>query len=334
MARRVLFWLVTAAVGLALLVLITLVGFRLASQARETVSRIDAAPPSGQFVAAADVSIYVQQAGPESGIPVVLIHGLGAWSETWRSTIDALAAAGYRVIALDLPPFGYSFRPTSGDYSTATQGKRILGVLDALKIDSAVLIGHSFGGRATVEAALGEPRRVRALVLVCVALGLQEEPGDGAGPLTRVLLRSSTVRNAIVASLGTNPWMTGTFLRAFTKRHEAITQQRISLYQQPQRVTGTTEAFSTWLEQFVLSGERPASRQPARYRELKMPALVIWGDADTVTPLQQGRHLSALLPDATLVTMPEIGHIPQLENERAFNSLLVDNLAHRLAKQP
>jgi pimeloyl-ACP methyl ester carboxylesterase len=334
MARRVLFWIVAAAAGLALLILAALFAFRLTSQARETTSRVDAAPANGQFITAADVGIYLQEAGPPTGVPVMLIHGVGAWSETWRSTIDALAQAGYRVIAIDLPPFGYSFRPPSNDYSTEAQAKRILGVLDALKIDSAILVGHSFGGRATVEAALNAPQRVRALVLVCAALGLQDPPGSEESVLTRVVLETSPLRNAVVASLGTNPWLTGLFLRGFTNRHEAITAQRVEIYQRPQRVTGSTEAFANWLRQFVLSSERPASRQPLRYRELKMPTLVIWGESDRVTPLAQGQHLASLAPDTSLVTMPSIGHIPQLEDERAFNALLVENLSRRLAARP
>jgi pimeloyl-ACP methyl ester carboxylesterase len=334
MARRVLYWVVVGVAGFALLLLTSLIGFRLASQARETASRVDAAPASGQFVTAADVGVYVQEAGPASGVPVLLIHGLGAWSETWRPTIDALAQAGYRVIAIDLPPFGYAFRPASGDYSTEAQAKRILGVLDALKIETAVLVGHSFGARATVEAALSAPGRVRALVLVSAALALQDQTGAGPGLLVRAVLETQTLRNAFVASLGTNPWFTGMFLRAFTTRHAAITSQRIEVYQRPQRVTGSTEAFARWLAQFVLSDERPASRQPTRYRDLAMPSLIIWGDSDTVTPLAQGQHLASLLPDATLVTVPGIGHIPQLEDEGRFNNLLIENLARRLAPHP
>jgi len=326
-----LFWLVAGAAALALIIVAALIGFRLTSQARENESRVDAAPASGQFITAADVGIYVQEAGPASGVPVLLIPGLGAWSETWRPTIDALVQAGYRVIAIDLPPFGYSFRPVTSDYSTPAQAKRILAVLDALKIDSVVLVGHSFGARATVEAAMSAPKRVRALVLVCAALGLQEPPGgDDNGFLTRAVLGTRPLRNAVVASLGTNPWLTGTLLRAFTVRHEAITSQRIEIYQRPQRVNGTTEAFGRWLAQFVLSDERPASQQAALYRALKMPTLIIWGESDTITPLPQGQHLASLLPDATLVTMPGIGHIPQLEDERTFDQLLVENLARRL----
>jgi|SRR5882672_698553 len=334
MARRFLTRLVAVTAGVLLLVVAALFGFRLVSQARETASRVDAAPTNGQFITAADVGIYVQEAGPPGGVPVVLIHGLGAWSETWRPTIDALAMAGYRVIALDLPPFGFSFRPASGDYSTEAQARRIVALLDALKLDSVVLIGHSFGARATVEAALSAPQRVRTLVLVCAALGLQDPPGADAGAFAHVVLGTAPVRNAVVATLATNPWLTGTFLRAFTSRHDAITSQRIEIYQRPLQVVATTEAFGRWGAQFVLSDEQPASRQPLLYRKLVLPALVIWGESDTVTPLPQARHLVGLLPDATLLTMPGIGHIPQLEDERAFNALLVENLARRLAARP
>ncbi len=332
MARRVLFWLTTSATLLALLIFLTLAGFRLASQARENASRIDAAPQNGEFVTAGDVGIYVQQAGPATGVPVLLVHGVGAWSETWRPTIDALAQAGYRVLAIDLPPFGYSFRPPSNDYSTEAQAKRILGVLDALKIDKAVLVGHSFGARATVEVAMRAPGRVRALVLVCAALGLQGGPDTGPSLAEQLLLQVPTIRNALVATFATNPLMTGTFLRAFTERHDAITHERIEIYRRPLKVVGTTQAVGNWLKQFLLSDEVPASRQAREYRKLTMPALVIWGERDTVTPIAQGLHIASLFVDGSLVTLPGIGHIPQLEAANTFDAALLPNLVQTLAK--
>jgi pimeloyl-ACP methyl ester carboxylesterase len=334
MARRFVFWLVSGTAALAVALTVVLSAFRLASQARENVSRVDGAPPTGQFVTAADVGIYVQQSGPPTGVPVLLIHGVGAWSETWRPTIDALAQAGYRVIAIDMPPFGFSFRPPSGDYSTAAQAKRILGVLDALKIERAVLIGHSFGARATVEAAMLAPGRVRALVLVCAALGLQDPPDAGPPVIEHLLLGVPTIRNALVATFATNPLVTGALLRAFTARHEAITPERIDVYRRPLRVVGTTPAVGVWLGQFLLSDEHPASREVRQYRNLTMPALVIWGERDTITPLPQGLHLASLLVDGTLVMLPGIGHIPQLEAANDFNARLLPHLAKALGQAP
>jgi pimeloyl-ACP methyl ester carboxylesterase len=286
-------------------------------------------------VTAAGVGIYVQQAGPPDGVPVLLVHGVGAWSETWRPTIDALAGAGYRVIAIDLPPFGYSFRPPTGDYSTVAQAQRILGVLDALKIDRAVLVGHSFGARATVEAAMRAPGRVRALVLVCAALGLQDSPDTRPGLFERVMLDTPAVRNAVVvATTATNPLLTGLFLRAFTARHDAITSARIELYQRPLKIVGTTQAVGQWMQQVVLADDDPASHQVRQYRRLTMATLVIWGERDTITPLSQGLHLASQFVNGALVTLPGIGHIPQLEAADLFNAQLLPNLAQALEKAP
>jgi pimeloyl-ACP methyl ester carboxylesterase len=331
MLRRLLFRLIAAIGALVLLVAFTLLGFRIASQAREVEGRVSAAPPSGRYVTAADAQLYVQEAGPAGGVPVLLVHGLAAWSETWRATIDALTQAGYRVIAIDLPPFGYSFQPANQDYSTAAQARRVLGVLDALKIDSAVLIGHSLGARAVVEAAISAADRIRALVLVAAALGLQEPPEADPGLPVRALLAIGPLRNAAVATVATNPLLTGLWLRTVTQRHDALTDDRVAVYRRPQGVTGGTEAFGQWLRHHLLSGERPNSRQPLLYRNLGMPTLAIWGDADTVAPLAQAQHLVSLIPGASLKTLPGIGHIPQLEDPRAFNALLAGELARLLA---
>jgi len=74
---------------------------------RESSPRTALALPSGRFVHAHDLDLYIQEVGPESGPIVLLVHGTSAWSEIWRSTLERLAAAGYRAVAVDMPPFGY-----------------------------------------------------------------------------------------------------------------------------------------------------------------------------------------------------------------------------------
>jgi pimeloyl-ACP methyl ester carboxylesterase len=118
--------------------------------------------------------VFVQEKGPAGGVPAVLLHGTAAWSELWRHTIDALAAAGFRVIALDLPPFGFSDRP--GSYTRGDQAARVNDVLDQLKADPAIIVGHSFGAGAATELVMRYPDRTRALVLVDAALGLTSPP--------------------------------------------------------------------------------------------------------------------------------------------------------------
>ena len=165
--------------ALLLAVALILAGYRVAAARRETQSRQDAAPKSGRFVHAADVELFVQEEGPTDGAPIVFVHGTGAWSEIWRGTMHALAGAGFRAIALDMPPFGYSTRPASVDYGDGAQARRILGALDALQLQRVTLVGHSFGGRPTMQATFVAPQRVERLVLVDAALDLMRGCGDG-----------------------------------------------------------------------------------------------------------------------------------------------------------
>src|SRR4051794_13142191 len=176
---RIVRWLVNLLVVLFIVTTFVLAGFRIAAARREIFSRSEAAPSTGHFYHAADVQMFVQEDGPLDGPPVVLIHGTGAWSEIWRGTMHALAGAGYRAIALDMPPFGYSTRPASRDYSDSAQARRILVTLDSLGVKRFAVVGHSFGGRPTMEATFMAPERVSRLVLVDAALDLMRGCGDG-----------------------------------------------------------------------------------------------------------------------------------------------------------
>ena len=78
--------------------ILVIVSFRLAASIRETATRPQLAPRTGQLVPTRSGGVFVQEKGPKDGIPVVLFHGTAAWSELWRHTSDALAAAGFHVI--------------------------------------------------------------------------------------------------------------------------------------------------------------------------------------------------------------------------------------------
>ena len=119
MIAKILRWATTALLSLLLLVLAAIATFWVGASVRETGLREELAPSSGHLVPTRSGGVFVQEKGPADGVPVVLFHGTAAWSELWRHTIDALAAGGFRVIALDLPPFGFSDRP--GNYTRRDQ---------------------------------------------------------------------------------------------------------------------------------------------------------------------------------------------------------------------
>lgn len=321
-------------VVLVLVLIVALTGFRIAASLREKASRTEAAPSTGRFVDAGDVEVFVQELGPTSGNPVLLVHGTGAWSAIWRETMEALAIEGYRAIALDLPPFGYSERPRAPSYGTHAQGERILAVLDALGIRSATLVGHSFGARPTMEALFLAPARVRSLVLVDAALGLGEGAGAASSPhwLLDAAVAARPVRDVLVASTLTNPLLSRRILRLLITRDEAATDERVAMLQQPMVLQGTTPALGSWLAQFVAPARASMGSDRERYRTLTMPVLVVWGSSDDITPLPQGRDLASLIPGAELVVLDGVGHIPAIEDSRGFNRALLDFLGRGRAR--
>jgi pimeloyl-ACP methyl ester carboxylesterase len=321
--RRVILAIAFIVIGLPAIVLSCL---RIAAARRETMARVAAAPRTGHFVRANDVEMYVQETGPHSGAPVLLIHGTGAWSEIWRSTLDTLAADGYRAVAIDMPPFGYSERPTNADYGDEAQARRILGVIAALKLERVTLVGHSFGARPSMQAFFLDSSRFARLVLVDAALGLNAATDD-PGWAVRAALAVPALRNALISATLTNPGFTARLLRGLVSDTSAVTKQRVAMLQQPFVRERTTASFGEWLRAFVLQNERSMATDRAPYRTIQVPTLVIWGESDNITPVAQGLEIAGLIPGSSWVALPRVGHIPAIEAPGRFNAELVRWLA-------
>jgi pimeloyl-ACP methyl ester carboxylesterase len=273
--------------------------------------------------------MFLQEEGPADGPPVLMIHGTGAWSEIWRGTMRSLGGAGYRAIALDMPPFGYSTVTVNASFSDEAQARRILGVLDALRLDRATFVGHSFGARSTMQATFLSPSRVAALVLVDSALGLNA-PTAETPRLLRSALEVGWLRNAIVASTLTNRLMTRRLLSLLVAEQSAVTPARVAMLQQPLVIEGTTERTGEWLLQFLTTSESTMANDRRRYPGLSVPTLVLWGARDTITPLDQGRDIASLIPGATWIELPRAGHIPAIEDPMAFDAALLGFLNERV----
>jgi pimeloyl-ACP methyl ester carboxylesterase len=317
--------LAVLAVLAVILMIAPLVGFRVAAALRETNSASELAPAGGRFVQGKGGRLFVQEKGPAEGPPVVLIHGTGAWSELWRDTIDHLAGNGFRVVAIDMPPFGFSDRPRAPSYGRGDQAQRIADVLDALRIDGAYLVGHSFGAGPTVEAVLRFPQKVRGLVLVAGALGLSQSTGPSDRPApVRWILDRAWLRDALVAATGTNPLATQYLLSGMLYRKDRADRRAVDILQKPMTLTSSTRDLGVWLRHFLIAQPdgTALSADRKRYGDIVVPTALIWGDKDSLTPLDQGRDLHGLLNGSTLQVMPEVGHIPQLEDPGAFNRLL------------
>ena len=304
-----------------------------ARAARETKSVEQLAGGQGRWVPAGDALLYVQEWGDPRAPPLLLLHGTGAWSGTWFALPRSLGEAGWRVVAVDLPPFGLSKPALPGagpDYSRAAQARRVLGLIDSLGAP-VVLVGHSFGAGPALEAALQAQGRVRKLVLVDPALGLGpmgEAPVCEAG--VPGLLAQRDLRTALVGATATWPGLTGTLLKRFVHRKDAVTDALVPAYQVPFGREGFTASLGDWALAFAASAcEDAASLDPAKLRAWAaggLPVALLWGEQDSITPLAQARALQGWMPQATLTILPQVGHIPHIESPGAFAEALLGRL--------
>lgn len=309
-------WAVRLIAILLSLSIVAVAGFRLAAWHRESAARADIAPAGGRLITTKSGAVFIQEAGPAVGIPVLLFHGTAAWSELWRRTSNVLSAAGFRVIALDLPPFGFSDRP--GTYTRADQAARVNDLLDQLKIEKAIVVGHSFGAGAATELVMRFPERARSLVLVDAALGLTAPQTDAP-----VWLRPKWIREIIVSLSITNPLATKSLLESLIAKKERALPEYTEILQRPTVLRNSTPDIADWVFYFMGADRDALSADRNSYARVKVRTAILWGEKDTVTPLDQATDLQALMPNASLTLLPDLGHIPQIEDPDIFNHALL-----------
>jgi pimeloyl-ACP methyl ester carboxylesterase len=322
---NILRWSANGLLVLVLSIILVITSFRMAASIRETGMRAQMAPRTGHLVPTRSGGVFVQEKGPANGIPVVLFHGTAAWSELWRHTSDALAEAGFHVIALDLPPFGFSDRP--GSYTRQDQAARINDVLETLEAPPAIIVGHSFGAGAATELVMRHPDRARGLVLIDAALGLMAAPSPAPSMISWVI-QPQWIREILVSLTITNPVATQMLLKSMIAKKERALPEYVAILQHPLAQRDSTSDIADWLYYFLGSDTTAASADRAAYAKLEAPVAILWGDKDTITPLEQARDLQTLLPPETELTLlPGLGHIPQIEDPAMFNDALLKTLA-------
>lgn len=260
---------------------------------------------------------------------MLLLHGFLGSTDNWNSTLVALAEAGYHTIAFDRPPFGLSDKNPDLDYTLAGQAALAVGLMDALDIETAVLVGHSAGGAVSAQVALDYPERVNKLVLVDAAIGMtkadSQSVGDNAvwrsfnflasadpqSPLLRTAIRAffnrAAARNVIEQSVENREIMTPEML-----------DRSLAYLQLPDWEVGLI-AFSQ-----AADWTKPDLDQ---LKQVDIPVLIVWGEKDRVVPIAIGERLRDTFPNATWMTYPATGHIPMLEVRQQFEQDVLAFLA-------
>lgn len=269
-------------------------------------------PEVGETILAGGIQTNIHDTGADpGGGTVLLIHGSGpgvsAWAN-WRLTIPALAPH-FRVVAPDIAGFGYTER-TAMDYDLDTWTAHVIGVLDTLGIESAHVVGNSFGGSLALSLAIRHPDRVRRLGLMG-AVGL-------SFPLTPGLDAVWGYEPSVEAMAG--------LLRIFTATPAEGIDELARLRYEASIRPGVQEAYARMF---------PAPRQrwvdalahaESDVSAIAAPTLIFHGREDRVIPLATSLRLFELIPDAQLHLFGNCGHWTQIEHAAEFNRLLRDFL--------
>lgn len=283
---------------------------------RPTACPADLADAGGRFVSVGGLQTYVDERGPRDGPAVLLLHGTGCATPTWRCNLAALAAAGLRVVAFDRPGSGLSDKPLRFDYSQAAQADFTVQLMDVLGIRRAVLAGHSAGGNVVLHVARRRPERVAGLV---VAAGLVAIPGGPplfVGKLLGLPPFARWVR-VVLSAVITPAWAEARFRSAYADPQDF----------DPAHSTGVQRTISTagW-DTALIGTVRDSADNLLTDTELatvQIPTLVAWGAADPWVPPAIGERLRAALPLAEWRLYPQVGHFLMEEAATAFNADLL-----------
>lgn len=259
---------------------------------------------------------YLENGDAASETTFVLLHGSNFNAFTWNEVMGIFDQYG-RVIAYDQIPYGLSEKLVEGSwaadnpYSPSAAVEQLFSFLDALNIDNVVLVGNSYGGTLAVQAALEDPERIEALILVDAAVYVQEE-------MPPWLLNSPQMQHIgplFARQLGQSE----SFINLTYFDPEKITEERMHLITIQSQITDWDYAYWEYLKVWDTSNSNYISMLP----EINQPVLVVSGDNDSVVPLSDSKRLNAELPNSEITILSNCGHVPQEECPTSFGEAVI-----------
>ena len=266
------------------------------------------------FVEVDGVRLHYQEAGDPAAPPMILIHGFAASNLVWSKVFLEFAAAGYRVIAPDLPGYGYSAKPRHLDYTIAGQAEMVVGFLKQLEIDRSVFLGSSYGAAIAATIALDHPTLVEKLIMVGAV--------NNNKPTRYLLMRlfGSPIIGDILSPLlvGSRRLLRLRMKRVYDRHSWVLDERRVDARHLPLRTRGAHRAIIRTVRRW------DAERVSREAHLLTPPTLLLWGDTDREVPLADGERLHGAIPGSRLIVFRDCGHLPHEEYPTEFVKLVLE----------
>ena len=268
------------------------------------------------------IDLHVVQAGPKSGVPVLLLHGFPETWRCWIRQIPALIAADCRVIVPDQRGYNLSDKPKGiKSYYTETLVDDILGLIKALDYEKVNLVGHDWGALVAWMLAIKHPERLHHLGIINV---------PHPAVMWRFLRRDfEQMRRSLYALFFQLPWLPEAILRAGnwavasnglkrSSRDNAFTGEDMEAYKEAWSQPGAMTAMLNWY--------RAATRyQPEITDDMRVPTrtLILWGVQDFALSRRMARPSLDYCDDGNLIFFPNATHWVQREEADEVNRQLL-----------
>ncbi len=282
----------------------------------ETRDLDDAARSStvGSFIRLPGGCTHYELAGPETGRPIVLVHGFSVPYFIWDSTFATLTSSGHRALRSDLLGRGFSDRPRA-QYGLDLFVQQLTELLDALQFQTVDLVGLSMGGAISTAFAARFPGRVRRLALI--------DP-IGTDPMpTNLFYKAALLPGLSELVLG----LLGTETMVRNLASDFFDPSEIERFQEQYGVQMQFRGFKRALISTIRNGAVNGSAENySKLAQSDIPVLLVWGREDRTLPLEQSGPILKLIPRTQFHVIEGAGHIPNCEKPEITHSILLNFL--------
>jgi pimeloyl-ACP methyl ester carboxylesterase len=247
-------------------------------------------------------------AGPANKPAAVLLHGFSASKENWLNVVLFLARS-HRLLVPDIPGFGESSFVPDATYGLAAQADRLKAWFAQTGAEKAHWVGSSMGGALAGLVAAKSSDLVRSLILMDSA-GVA---GEGLSPFEASLLDG---RNGLIAE---KPEDMEAIFTLLSGKNGGGFQNAILAALVARDQIAHAPVYRHLFREMILSPELPATHWAPN---IAAPTLVVWGEADRLSPPVTGQQIAAEIPGAKFSLIPNAGHLPQIEQPAAFHALV------------
>ena len=276
----------------------------------------------GRYVVTNGVRLWCLEAGPPTGPLVLLMHGFPELAYSWRNQIGPLGAAGFHVIAPDMPGYGRSDKPDV-TYDCDWINGTLMGLIDSLGHDRVVIAGHDWGGLLVWIMARQYPERVAGVI----GVNTPDLPRPPVPPMQLLRSRDRDRPSYLeqfqdrgvaewVFSWGGRPhddFVDMTFGGPATVVAEAFPPEVLDVYKRAFRSAG---ALTPPLEYYRNMDRNWELTAPIADRKIEVPCLMIGAEGDRVLKPAMAEGMEACVPNLEKIVIADCGHWTQQERPR------------------